>query len=277
MIRLIITDVEGILTPLAGSQVPWNLEGLLLVRQFLSAQKNRLICILCTGRQSSYGEAVIQALDLFFRFPQENINAVQGRWKTKLLSWPSIVENGTCFYDPLAKRIIPNPKMTEVQIKGIQEISSKAIPLLVDKTGCQVESGKKFSVSLNPPIIKYDSSVRMPIEEFFLIVKDFLKEFEELIEVRYSASAVDIVPVGVSKTLAVQFLMENASVSPEYTLGVGDTQADEEWLEHVGWSATPANGRESLKNVNYVSPYEAEKGFLDILENLKMHHYEKVV
>lgn len=276
MIRLVITDVEGILTPPGGSQAPWNLEGLLSVRQFLSAQKDRLICILCTGRQSSYGEAVIQALDLFFRFTQEDIKAVQDHWKIKLLSWPSILENGTCFYDPLGKRVIPNPKMTEAQIESFREISSKTIPLLVDKTSCRVEPNKIFSVSLNPPVTKHDGSVRMPVEEFFLIVKDILREFRELIDIRYSASAVDIVPAGISKATAVQFLMENAGVLPEHTLGVGDTQADEEWLRLAGWSATPANGRESLKNVHYVSPYEVEKGFLDILENLKMHHFNKV-
>jgi hydroxymethylpyrimidine pyrophosphatase-like HAD family hydrolase len=276
MIRLVVSDAEGVLAPAEGSHIPWNLEGLLKVRQFINDGKENIICILCTGRQSAYSEALIQALGLFFEFPENESKKFQSIWNTELFSWPSIVENGTCFYDPMAKRVIPNPEMTKTQIESIKEIQSEVIPLLVEKTKCQVEAGKNFSVSLNPPIVSYGPTTRVPVTEFFLVVKESLREFQNTIEIKHSASAVDIVPKGISKASAVKFLLDNTGMDPLSVLGIGDTEADKEWLKLVGWSATPANGREKLKDVHYVSPYEEERGLLDILENLRNHKYEKV-
>src|SRR5947208_4247825 len=63
MIRLLVLDVEGVITLAGGSQYPWPLEEMLAVRRALATAS--FGCILCTGRQVPYGEAVIQALDLF--------------------------------------------------------------------------------------------------------------------------------------------------------------------------------------------------------------------
>jgi len=276
MIKLIVADVEGVLTPAKGSEIAWSLEGLLKVRQFIEVQKENITFVLCTGRQSPYSEALIQALGLFFEFPKDKVKKYQYIWNIELLSWPSIVENGTCFYDPIAKRVIPNPEMTKKQTESIKEIRSEVIPFLAEKTNCQIEGGKVYSVSLNPPIVSYNPTKRMSISEFFLIIKEAIKEFDNLIEVKHSASAVDIVPKGISKASAIQFLLKNTGIESSEVLGVGDTEADEKWLKFVGWSATPSKGREKLKGVKYISPYEEEKGFLDILENLRNHNYEKV-
>src|SRR5207245_7524598 len=69
MIRLLVLDVEGVITLPGGSQYPWPLEEMLSVRRALAEAP--FGCILCTGRQVPYGEAVIQALDLFRPLPQD--------------------------------------------------------------------------------------------------------------------------------------------------------------------------------------------------------------
>jgi hydroxymethylpyrimidine pyrophosphatase-like HAD family hydrolase len=276
MIQLVIADIEGVLTPSAGSQVAWNLEGLTKVRNLIRTERERLVCILCTGRQAPYAEALIQALGLHFPLHADLSRRIAERWKVDLLSWPSVTENGTSFYDPLAKKVIPNPEMIKEQVENITRLRREVIPLLVRETKCQVEGGKDFSISLNPPLLDAAGTARLAIDDFFLIVKEGLKEFESLLEIKHSASAVDIMPMGISKASAVRLLLESTGIDPSEVLGVGDTMADEEWLRLAGWSATPANGAEVLKHVHYTSPYETEMGFLDILENLKAHGYDSV-
>lgn len=276
MIKIVITDIEGILTPPEGSQSPWPLESLLRIRQFIHEQKQNIVCILCSGRSLSYGEAVIQALDLFFLFPKEKAMNTIDIWKTELITWPSILENGTCFYDPLAKRIIVNPELSETQLEHLNLIKEKVIPILIKNTGCQLESGKMFSISLNPPFRKGSDKKRISTEEFRPVVEKAMQDFLNYIEITHSISAVDITPQGISKASAVRFLIKNTNSMAEEILGVGDTAADEEWLNIVGWSAAPANGRGKIKKADYFSPYDVSEGFWDILNNLKKHRYEKV-
>lgn len=276
MIKLIITDIEGVLTPPEGSQMPWALKTLLKIRQFIQEQKSRITCVLCSGRSSLYGEALIQALNLFFPYPQEKIKNFINIWEKPLISWPSIFENGLIFYDPLAKRFFLNSELNKVHITMIQEIREKVIPRLLRDTDCQLETGKFSSISLNPPFKKNSHKERISTDEFRPKVESALKGYFDYIEISHSESAIDIVPKGISKASAVHFLIKNSGVKTSEVLGVGDTAADKEWLNIVGWSATPANGKGKLTQMNYFSPYEVEEGFFDILKNLKVHNFEKV-
>jgi hypothetical protein len=149
MIRLLILDVEGVLTLPGGGQYPWPLDDLAHVRAAL--RDTPLATVLCTGRQQPYGEAVIQALDLFAPLPEQDRARVCAAGGPELLSWPSIVESGACFYDPLAKRTIPHPTLTPQRIQRLQRLKSEILLPLAAETGAVMEAGKDLSISLDPP------------------------------------------------------------------------------------------------------------------------------
>jgi 3-deoxy-D-manno-octulosonate 8-phosphate phosphatase KdsC-like HAD superfamily phosphatase len=52
----------------------------------------------------------------------------------------------------------------------------------------------------------------------------------------------------------------------EEVAGVGDTRADEEWLQVVGVRAAPANGRAALPGLEYYATSEVARGTLEIVE-----------
>jgi len=267
---LVILDVEGVLTLPGGGQHPWPLPDVMAVREFL--HQAPLGCILCTGRQAAYGEAVIQALDLFRPLPPGIRERVKDRGGHDFLAWPSVLENGCYFYDPLAKRAIPHPALTPERTAVLHRLKAEVIAPLVERTGAQLEAGKDFCISLNPPLVR-GTTDRQPIAPFFEEVTSAVSGYLDAVEIKHSASAVDITPHGVSKASAVSLLLDWTGLKPEEVLGVGDTKGDEEWLKVVGWRAAPANGREALPGMDYYSPYEVARGLLDILERLRDHGY----
>lgn len=264
-LKLVILDVEGVLTLPGGGQYPWPLADLARVRRFLEAAARP--CVLCTGRQQPYGEAVIQGLNLFSPLSGEQRAEVVSRGGPELLAWPSIMENGAYFYDPLAKRPFPHPDLTPERARVLQHVRAEILWPLAQGTGAVVEAGKDFSLSVNPPPVRPGSSERQTTAEFKPVVEAALAEFADQLEIKSSLSAVDITPRGISKASAVRLLLHWLGLAPHEVLGVGDTKADELWLQEVGWRATPANGREALPGMHYYAETEVAAGLLEILEH----------
>jgi len=265
MLKLVILDVEGVLTLPGGGQYPWPLDDLGRVRRYL--EETALPCVLCTGRQQPYGEAVIQGLNLFRRLsPEQSADAVR-RDGPELLAWPSIMENGAYFYDPLAKRPFPHPDLTPERIHVLQRVRTEILWPLARETGAVVEAGKDFTVSVNPPPITPGSSERQSTVDFFPIIVSALGGFADELEVKASVSAIDITPRGISKASAVRLLLHWLGLAPKEVLGVGDTGADKLWLQVVGWRAAPANGREALPGMHFYAQGEVAAGLLEILQH----------
>lgn len=267
MLRLVILDVEGVLTLPGGGQYPWPLDALARVRAFL--EHSDLACVLCTGRQQPYGEAIIQGLNLFTALTEEQRAAVLRRGGPELIGWPSIMENGAYFYDPLAKRPFPHPDLTPERVQALQRIRTEVLWPLAQETEAVIEAGKDFSVSVNPPPVTRGSSERQSTAEFLPRVEALLAEFSDALEIKASASAVDITPCGISKASAVRLLLQWLGLRNDEVLGVGDTRADELWLQEVGWRAAPANGRAALPGMDYYAQSEVAAGLLEILEHAR--------
>lgn len=263
-IKQVIFDIDGVLTP-SGSE-GWNMLGLRRLRALM--KKTPLIYTLCSGRQSGYAIAIIQALELFHEFRQEVAEHFADKWGgVRLQAWPCIIENGGIFYDPLAKRGMPNPELARKHVKTLQEIKTMVVPTLIRDHGCVEESGKDFCISVNPPLKEGHADRRVDIKEFFSVVCGALHEYEDFIEISYSESAVDITPKGISKASAVSFMLKNTGLTPEEVLGIGDSTGDMAWLSLVGSTAAPANGSDTLI-VDYRSPYTITDGVYDILTKL---------
>jgi hypothetical protein len=59
-------------------------------------------------------------------------------------------------------------------------------------------------------------------------------------------------------------------------LGIGDTKADETWLQVVGMRAAPANGRDALPGMDYYSSLPSAEGTLEILRRLRANGWESL-
>ncbi|MFN3651866.1 MAG: HAD family hydrolase [Armatimonadota bacterium] len=271
MVRLLILDVEGVIALPGGSQHPWPLETMLRLRSVLAAAP--YACGLCTGRQEPYGEAIVQALSLFRPLPDDVRKRVRAAGGPPLVSWPSILENGAYFYDPVAKTPYAHPALTPEWIETIQRVRAEAIQPLVRETGALLEAGKDFSLSLNPPLLDPGTGERQSTAEFRPRVEAAVAPLADVVEVKHSLSAIDITPRGVSKASAVRLLLEWTGLAPEEVLGVGDTAADEAWLQVVGHRAAPANGRPFLRDLHYYADAEVVEGLLQILQRLEGNGY----
>ena len=269
MIRLLILDIEGVLTLPGGGQHPWPLEELLRLRTRLAAAP--FATVLCSGRQAPYGEAMIQALDLFRPVQEPYRAAFHAATGHDFLAWPSMLENGGWFYDPLAKRALPHPALTPEAVATLRELQREALEPFAASTGAEVEAGKNFCISLVSPPARLGSAERAPIDRFRLeveaAVEDHLgPEWRQQVAIKHSLSAVDVNPKSVSKVSAVRILLSWSGLRAEEVAGVGDTRADEEWLQVVGHRAAPANGRAALPGLEFYAESEVVGGTLEIVD-----------
>ncbi len=265
-VSLIVLDVEGVITRAGGSQQAWSLVDMLDVRTALADLG--IPCVLCTGRQVPYGEAVIQALDLYFAMPRsvaERVREVSGQ---ALLGWPSIAENGCYLYDPVTKCPAKHPALTEQRTHELLRLRAETLAPLVASSGAQFEAGKDFCVSVNPPLVVGGGGQRQSAAEYRRLVEASAGPLLASVEVANSMSAVDLTPKGISKAAGVQLLMEWTGTPPAEVLGVGDSTADQGWLDLVGYRAAPSNGREHLLGLHYCSPLPEARGLIDILSRV---------
>jgi hydroxymethylpyrimidine pyrophosphatase-like HAD family hydrolase len=272
--RLLVLDIEGVLTPPGGSQHPWPLGELLELRRQL--RDSPLAVALCTGRQEPYGEAMVQALDLFRPLPDDVRARVRECCGRDLHSWPSIFENGAYFYDPIGKQAFPHPGLDSERIALLRRLRTETLEPLAVETGAEVEPGKEYSVSLNPPFRSPGSPERMTTDEFRPRVEEALREFVEAIEIKHSASAIDVTPAGVSKASAVRLLLDWTGLARDEVLGVGDSTADEAWLREVGWTAAPSNGRDHLPGLGYYASQPVTEGVLEIVHRLRSNGWRSI-
>lgn len=270
-IRLVILDIEGVLVPPGGSEHPWDLEDLLRIRSFF--RKSPCAAILCSGRQEPYGEAMVQALNLFERLPEDVSRNVRRSGAPALLSWPSVFENGAVFYDPMAKRPFPHPALTPAVRQGLAQLRQEGIEPLLKETGAQLEVGKEYCLSINPPL-SGSTGRRATTASFRPRVDLAVTPYLDLLEVNHSASAIDITPRGVDKASAVSLLLDWTGLKPDEVLGVADSPSDAGWLRLLGWNAAPANGRENLPGLRCYAAEDTTRGLIEILKCLSASDFE---
>lgn len=248
-IRAVFLDLEGCVTPASGGTVAWELWQMERLRIQMDRFKPGLRVCLCTGRQAPYVEAVIQALGLLHELPH-------------------IVENGAILYYANTKAWETSPLLDGAKLDALLRIR----PFLVEWTrdlGGQVELGKEFSLSLNPP-------PSVTIEAFFRDVVDIISDCEygpDILHLAHSKSAVDITPAGVNKGSAIAHWIELVGHPADQLAAIGDTPGDFPALETVGMPMCPANATKEVKALvlergGYVSGLTETLGTLDCLMRL---------
>jgi hypothetical protein len=267
LITLLLLDIEGVLALPGGAQHPWPLEDWSRLRAAL--WNVSWATTLCSGRQSPYGEAVIQALDLYYPLPDSIRNRLSDGGGPPFLAWPSILENGAYFYDPIGKTAYPHPAISPDGLSALNRLKTEVLLPLARRTGAVLEAGKDYSISVNPPLVNLRTGERQSTDAFRPVIEEAASRFLGAIEIKHSRSAIDITPRGVGKGSALRQLLRWTGLPPSRVAGVGDTVADADWLELVGWSAAPANGREALPGMSYYAEREVAAGLLEIVERLR--------
>ncbi len=241
MIKLIVCDIEGCLTP--GKGKPLNLDALAAIRQYnIESKKRKQVppITLCTGRSLPYVEAMMQAIDGYI---------------------PAICENGAGLYDPETDDYQLHPLLTPQTRKQLVEAKKIIHEYLVNNTKGKLEWGKDCVISVNPPS-------DISIENFFRIILDILRKHNIDLNVTHSASAIDITPMDIDKFSGLQLLLDKLKINPEDVAGIGDTRGDFPVLKNVGFSAAPNNAADEVKQiVNYTSDYKNGDGVVDIIKH----------
>lgn len=247
-IKIICSDIEGCLRE--GSKfIPNNLTELQKIQEYqLQALDNSNLppIVLCSGRGVGFIEGMLTNIG----FPPINF-------------W-SVAENGIFIFDARSNKLNLNPAVDK-NIIELQEISQEIIPKLVKEIGGGKEPGKEICISLNPPD-------EMKIEEFFEIVEKRLSQFEKVVELTHSTTAVDITPKGANKGSGLKFATERSVVGIENVLYIGDTRGDFPAFEVAGYMACPSNATEECKKLvrskdGYISSFENVNGLINIISH----------
>ena len=254
-IKIICTDIEGCLRK-GNRFIPNNLIELQKIQGYqLQALENPNLppIVLCSGRGIGFIEGMLTNIG----FPPT------GFW--------SVAENGVFILDLRSNMLKLNP-IVDKNIFKIQKISQEVIPKLLEEIGGKKEPGKEICISLNPPH-------GMKIEKFFEIVKKRLSQFEKVVELTHSTTAVDITPDGANKGSGLKFAAERSGVGIENILYIGDTRGDSPAFEVAGYTACPSNATEECKKLvksksGYISSFKNVNGLVDIISHFTEFKFE---
>ncbi len=241
MVRLVVVDVDGCLTP--GEAGDWNWEALQALCDLnRRARQGEAVpaVTLCTGRQEPYVEVLMQASGAYL---------------------PGIYENGCGLYFPNDYRFVEHPSITP----PVREILAAAKAVLqrtvVTPELGYFQPGKETSVTLYPLPGTSVGRLRQA-------VAGALSDHDDVLTIQTSVSCVDVIPAGIDKGVGVRWLSEETGIPLAHIGGIGDSTSDLKFLRLVGQSAAPVNATAEVKAVvGYVSPYEDGDGVVDILRH----------
>lgn len=242
-IRLIVSDIEGCITPPnRGIMIPSDLTPIAAYCEAARKDKKLPPLVLCTGRQIPYVECVAQLIGAFFP------------------GFPSIVESGAFLYDVARNEVFQNPSLTSDTMIALRQVREE-VEQLASRYSAKMEYGKHVCISLNPP-------PKMTIEQFFEIANSELSPWSHILEITHSMSAVDINPAGIDKAAGIRHLSSYTGISPEEMLGIGDTRGDLPMLKLVGVPVCPSNATNEVHEIaKYIAPYTGSAGVADILQH----------
>ena len=245
-IRLIISDVDGCLTP--EESIAWDLEHFtrfcLLSRQASAGQIPLPPLTLCTGRPQPYVEALMKIMDI---------------------RYPVICENGAVLYDLPTNQARNAPGVTAAHITGLRAvrefIEQQVLPAFPQSF---LQFGKEAQLSVFSQDPSLFPAMRQMIAAFVA-----RRGGPELV-LGTSHYYLNISLAGVDKGSAIRHLLQGVNLTRDQTAGIGDTEGDLPLRREVSFFGCPANATAPVKAVaDYVSPYPALTGVLDILSRIQ--------
>jgi HAD superfamily hydrolase (TIGR01484 family) len=243
-LTLVVIDVDGCLTP--GEAGDWNWGALQAIHKLNLQARQGLATpavTLCTGRQESYVEVLMQAIGGYL---------------------PCIYENGAGLYFPDSYRFAEHPAITVTVREALMAAKRTLYTQLISPGLAYFQPGKEVSLTLYP-------LPGMTVDRLRQLAAQALASFDGVLSVHASVSCVDITPTGIDKGQGVRWLSEQVGISLAHMGGIGDSPSDLKFLELVAHSGAPANAAAEVKRrVEYLSPYKNGDGVVDIL-----HHWTR--
>ncbi|TMP32050.1 HAD family hydrolase [Pseudoalteromonas rubra] len=228
---ILISDVDGCLSK--GRFSPFDLNALMQVKKIVDERNIDLI--LASGRSQAYLECLSQLLGL---------------------TTPYICENGAAIFCPQTKDYIYKPTSSH-NISIINTIEAEF------GNNVRFEPNKQFTVSLRLEGLGFTS-----IEQELSAIQSLLQSNDGL-HVTHSNSAIDIMPAGCSKGIALNYLRTAKGWAADTLRGFGDSTNDLDFLKLCLVSGAPSNCNSTISSVvDYKSEFEHIHGFIDFLNHI---------
>ena len=244
MIRLIVADVDGVLSP--GEAAPFDfavLQRLAEVNDRARHDSQHPAVTLCTGRPAPYVEVLMQAIHGFY---------------------PAIYEHGAGLYVPEPYGFKTHPALTPVVQAHLMELHAMLHDALVATDLAYFQPGKSASLSLF-------ARAGVTMHEVARTAERLARQWGDVFLVEAGATCVNVMVRGLDKAEGVRWLARETGIPLHAMAGVGDATGDMPFMQLVGWSAAPANAQAAVKQMaHYTSPYEDGRGFMDILTRIPL-------
>jgi HAD superfamily hydrolase (TIGR01484 family) len=243
LIWLVLSDVDGVITPGEGSMVDLEvLRRLAVYNQACLEDPAVPALTLCTGRPAPYVEMLAQMLDVFL---------------------PCIFEHGAGLVYPREFRYAFHPALGPSYVANVAALRAALDEPLLRPARGFVQPGKEASLTLYP-------LGSTSLEELGRIAREVVEEQGGLFTVAANVHGVEIRPNGVDKGTALTWLADQVQVPLDRMAGVGDSETDVTFLEQVRYAAAPANATPGVRAVaRYVSPEPYGDGLLDVLQRVE--------
>jgi hydroxymethylpyrimidine pyrophosphatase-like HAD family hydrolase len=239
-LRLIVTDIDGCVGK--GEGQPYESEVLMsLANMNRAAQHGQSVpaLTLCTGRPAGYVDAMMQVVNGFV---------------------PAIFESGAGLYFPDSYRFDWNPAIFLSARKVIMQARELLENEIIQTSVGYFQPGKEMSLTLLP-------MSGYTLYDVGQAATSVLDGWNLPCSVEVSVTTVEVRLDGVDKGEGIKWMAAETGIPLSSMAGVGDAIGDIAFLSLVGFSAAPSNAEPEVKAlVDYVSPYEYEQGFLDIVE-----------
>ena len=242
VVRLVLADVDGVVTPGEGQPARLSvLERLAATNAAALADPRVPAVTLCTGRQAPYVEVMAQMTGVFL---------------------PCSFEHGAGLFLPRAFKYVFHPRLGDDH--GFGQVA--AVRAALDLRGrAFVQPGKEAMVTLFPlggtPLEMLAEEARRAVGRAGL---DFVVEL--------NATGVEIRPRGIDKGEGCRWLAASLGLGLDRLAGVGDSDPDLAYLTlpGLGLSAAPRNATPGVRAaVSYVSPADDGEGLLDSIARVQ--------
>ena len=238
--KLLVTDVDGCIG--MGEGRAYDIGVILhLAEMNRAARRGEPVpaVTLCTGRPAAYVDAMVQVTNGFL---------------------PAVFENGAGLYFPNGYRFAWHPSLGHSATLVIAQIRELLQENVVDAGVGYFQPGKEMSLTLL-------STLDYTLDDVGRVAEDALSGKGFPCRVDVSVTTVEVRFEGMDKGVGLKWLASETGWSLSNMVAVGDAKGDIAFLSLAGRSAAPANAeREVQAVVDYVSPYEYERGLLDIID-----------
>ena len=237
--RLVLTDVDGVITP--GEGQPADLQVLARLAEINRAARHDA-CVpavtLCTGRQAPYVELMAQMTGTFL---------------------PCIFEHGAGLFFPTAFRYLFHPRLGPRYAADLAALRAALAATLLDPGRAFVQPGKEASMTLYP-------LGSTSLDEIMAAASEAIERTAAHFDVARNMTGIEVRPAGIDKGEGARWLAEVLGVPLAQFAGVGDSDPDLGFLQRVGFSAAPANATPAIRaSVAYVASAPHGAGLLEIV------------